>query len=323
MKLDWPGALLIAVSLGCLQLFVERLPKHGVSASALGLLGVSVASAWALWNWEKRFPQPILPVDMFRNKSLAALFTLAVLGGFTMFSLLFYAPLLFQGGFGMSPKEAGLVITPLVVFITIGSIANGRLVSRLRNPNLMLYIGFSLLAVACLGVVIATRSMPRELLMTFMILGGLGLGFVMPNLTIFAQQTAGREHLGIATALLQSLRMIGGMIGTALTGTLIGHMYASGVRSALERASATQWFVDLSDPQILINRDAQSTLVSQLSHTGHDGALLLEAAREALVASIHMGLALAAVVAVVSVWQSRRVPSIKLQRRIEPVVHAD
>ncbi|WP_429318902.1 MDR family MFS transporter [Paraburkholderia sp. GAS448] len=323
MKLDWPGALLIAVSLGCLQLFVERLPKHGVSAAALGLLGVSVASAWALWNWEKRFPQPILPVDMFRNKSLAALFTLAVLGGFTMFSLLFYAPLLFQGGFGMSPKEAGLVITPLVVFITIGSIANGRLVSRLRNPNLMLYIGFSLLAVACLGVVIATRSMPRGLLMTFMILGGLGLGFVMPNLTIFAQQTAGREHLGIATALLQSLRMIGGMIGTALTGTLISHMYASGVRSALERASATQWFVDLSDPQILINRDAQSTLVSQLSHTGHDGALLLEAAREALVASIHMGLALAAVVAVVSVWQSRRVPPIKLQRRIEPVVHAD
>jgi EmrB/QacA subfamily drug resistance transporter len=323
MKLDWPGALLIAVSLGCLQLFVERLPKHGVSASALGLLGVSLASVWALWKWEKRFPQPILPVDMFRNKSLAALFTLAVLGGFTMFSLLFYAPLLFQGGFGMSPKEAGLVITPLVVFITIGSIANGRLVSRLRNPNLMLYIGFSLLALACLGVVIATHSMPRGVLMAFMILGGLGLGFVMPNLTIFAQQTAGREHLGIATALLQSLRMIGGMIGTALTGTLIGHMYASGVRSALESANATQWFVDLSDPQILINRDAQSTLVSQLSHTGHDGALLLEAAREALVGSIHMGLALAALVAVVSVWQSRRVPPIKLQRRIEPVVHAD
>ncbi len=67
--------------------------------------------------------------------------------------------------------------------------------------------------------------------MTFMVIGGLGLGFVMPNLTVFAQQTAGREHLGIATALLQSLRMIGGMIGTALTGTLSAHLYASGVRS--------------------------------------------------------------------------------------------
>ena len=72
---------------------------------------------------------------MFRNKSLAALFTLAILGGFTMFSLLFYAPLLFQGGFGMSPKDAGLMITPLVVFITIGSIVNGRIVTRVKNPN--------------------------------------------------------------------------------------------------------------------------------------------------------------------------------------------
>ncbi|MDE1179610.1 MDR family MFS transporter [Paraburkholderia sp.] len=323
MRLDWPGALLIAVALGCLQLFVELLPKHGVTWTAATLLAVSVASAYGLWQWEKRFPQAILPVDMFRNPSLAALFTLAVLGGFTMFSLLFYAPLLFQGGFGMSPKDAGLVITPLVVFITIGSIANGRIVSRIRNPNLMLYLGFTCMALSCLGTVIATRSMPQWMLMAFMMVGGLGLGFVMPNLTIFAQQTAGREHLGIATALLQSLRMIGGMIGTALTGTLISHMYASGVRSVLDRDHASQWFVDLGDPQILINHDAQSRLLGQMTNTGHNGAMLLEAAREALVAAIHIGLALAAVIAVVSIWQSRRVPQIKLQRHVEPTILAD
>jgi len=323
MRLDWPGAALIAVALGSLQLFVELLPKHGLSWGACALLVLSVASAYALWQWEKRCPTAILPVDMFRNRSLAALFTLAVLGGFTMFSLLFYAPLLFQGGFGMSPKEAGVVITPLVVFITIGSIANGRVVSRVRNPNLMLYVGFTLLALACVGAVIATRSMPHWLLMSFMVLGGLGLGFVMPNLTIFAQQTAGREHLGIATALLQSLRMIGGMIGTALTGTLVSHMYASGVRSALERDRASQWFGDLSDPQILINHEAQASLLGQLAHAGHNGAMLLETARETLVAAIHFGLAMAAIIAVVSVWQSRRVPPIKLQRKLEPVIHAD
>src|SRR6201996_7516783 len=209
MRLDWPGALLIALALGSLQLFVEMLPKHGLSVSSAGLLAVSVASSYALWQWEKRFPQAILPVDMFRNKSLNALFVLAVLAGFSMFSILFYAPLLFQGGFGMSPNEAGLVITPLVVFITIGSIANGRVVSRVRNPNLMLYIGFVLLTVACLGVAISMRTMPHWLLMMLMVIAGLGLGFVLPNLTIFAQQTAGREHFGIATALLQSLRMIG------------------------------------------------------------------------------------------------------------------
>jgi hypothetical protein len=155
------------------------------------------------------------------------------------------------------------------------------------------------------------------------VMGGIGLGFVMPNLTVFAQQTAGREHLGIATALLQSLRMIGGMIGTALTGTLVTHMYASGVRNALDASGAEHWFSQMSDPQILINRDAQVTLIGELTHAGHNGAALLEAAREALVGAIHLGLAVAAVIAVVSVWQSRRVPHVKIQRAIEPVVAAD
>ncbi|MEK6291855.1 MAG: MFS transporter, partial [Paraburkholderia tropica] len=223
----------------------------------------------------------------------------------------------------MSPNEAGVVITPLVVFITIGSIANGRIVSRIRNPNLMLYIGFAMLAIACFAVALATRSMPRGLLMTFMIVGGLGLGFVMPNLTVFAQQTAGREHLGIATALLQSLRMIGGMIGTALTGTMVTQLYASGVQKSLAADQATHWLPQLADPQILVNRDAQTALIGELAKAGHNGAPLLEAAREALVGAIHLGIALAALVALVSLWQTRRVPLIKLQRKVEPVIHAD
>jgi EmrB/QacA subfamily drug resistance transporter len=323
MRIDWPGAALIAAALGALQLFVEMLPKHGLGLGSLVLLGVSAASGYALWRWERQCDYAILPVDMFRNKGLSALFTLAILGGFSMFSLLFYAPLLFQGGFGMSPKDAGLLITPLVVFITIGSIVNGRIVTRVKNPNAMLYVGFALLAISCLGVVVATHAMPRPLLMVFMLSGGLGLGFVMPNLTVFAQQTAGRQHLGIATALLQSLRMIGGMIGTALTGTLISHLYASGVRLALEKDNATHWFPDLGDPQILINHEAQGTLLSQLASAGHNGAMLLESAREALVAAIHIGIALAAVVAVIALWQSRRVPPVRLKGPVDPTILAE
>jgi MFS family permease len=299
------------------------LPKHGLSSETLLLLALSAAASFALWKWEKRCDYAILPIDMFRNKSLAALFTLSVLGGFAMFSLLFYAPLLFQGGFGMDPKDAGMMITPLVVFITIGSIVNGRIVTRLKNANVMLFVGFTCIAIACLGVVLATRAMPRELLLVFMLIGGLGLGFVMPNLTVFAQQMAGRAHLGIATALLQSLRMIGGMIGTALTGTLVGHLYASGVSLALEKDHAMKWLADLADPQILINRDGQRTLLAELATAGHNGAALLESARESLVAAIHIGLSVAVVVAVVSVWQVRRVPPVRLKGPQEPVILAE
>ncbi|KAG0194314.1 hypothetical protein DFQ28_000560 [Apophysomyces sp. BC1034] len=175
-------------------------------------------------------------------------------------------------------------------------------------------VGFALLALSCAGAAVSTRSMPYALLMAFMTLGGLGLGFVMPNLTVFVQQTAGREHLGIATALLQSLRMIGGMIGAAVTGTLVSHLYASGVRDTLARSHADPWFDAFSDPQVLINRDAQHQLIQQLGAAGHNGVTLLEGAREALVGAIHIGVALAALVALWTVWHARRVPPVQLAR---------
>ncbi|WP_459624848.1 MFS transporter [Burkholderia sp. 3C] len=323
MRLDWPGALLIAVVLGSLQLFVEWLPKRGFFGWPAVLLLIAVAGGFALWRWEKRCPHALLPLDMFANRSLAMLFSLAILAGFSMFSLLFFAPLLFQGGFGMSPKAAGVVITPLVVFITIGSILNGRIVTRIPSPNAMLPAGFALLAVACAGVALSSHTTPQGLLLAVMVAGGIGLGFVLPNLTVFAQQTAGREHLGIATALLQSLRMVGGMIGTALTGTLVNQMYAGGVRDALGSDRAMQWFGQLSDPQILIDRAAQTRVVAELVQQGHPGPLLLETARTSLVGAIHLGIAVAAVVAVLSVWQSCRVPPIRLRSKIEPTVVAE
>jgi EmrB/QacA subfamily drug resistance transporter len=323
IRLDWPGSLLIAVALGSLQLLVESLSQHGFSLGVGALAVLAAVSAVWLWKWEGRSEQPILPLDMFANRSLAALFMLSLLGGFSMFSLIFYAPLLLQGGFGLSPRDAGVLVTPLVVFITIGSIVNGRIVTRIRRPNAMLFVGSALLACACVGTALATRATPHALLMGLMMLGGVGLGFLLPNLTVFAQETAGREHLGIATALLQSLRMIGGMFGAAVTGTLITHLYARGVSNALGADHAMQWWTTMRDPQILVNREAQQTLLDTLAHAGHDGARLLELAREALVAAIHAGIAVAAVVALIALWQCRRVPHVSIRRRSEPVPAAE
>jgi hypothetical protein len=148
-----------------------------------------------------------------------------------------------------------------------------------------------------------------------MLIGGLGFGLVLPNLTIFAQQTAPREHLGIATALLQSLRMIGGMLGTAITGTLVNRIYAGGVQSALEVAHGEQWLPQFRNPEILLNHAAQQSLLTQTAQAGRDGEAMLNAAREALVGSIHIGVALAIVVSLIGLWMVRRVPLVNFHHR--------
>ncbi|TPE89829.1 MFS transporter, partial [Burkholderia pseudomallei] len=129
--------------------------------------------------------------------------------------------------------------------------------------------------------------------------------------------------LGIATALLQSLRMVGGMLGTALTGTLVNQLYANGVRDALAADGALRWQARLADPQVLIDRAAQSRVVDELVRAGHHGAHLLEAARESLVGAIHIGIGVGAFVALAAVWQSRCVPPVELRRKLEPAVLAE
>jgi len=322
IRLDWLGALLITISLGSLQLLVEMLPKRGLTMGMLVLLVVSAGAFFALWKWERRAEQPILPFELFRDRAISSLFLLSILAGFAMFSMLMYLPLLFQGGFGMSPRDAGLLITPLVACITVASIINGRIITRIPNPNLMMYVGFALMALSSLGVVLFERSTSSSTILAAMLAGGLGLGLVLPNLTVFAQQSASREHLGIATALLQSLRMIGGMLGTAVTGTLVTQIYSSGVTRALDSDHAAQWLAEFKDPEILVNHDIQSTLLAQMLQAGHNGSALLDAARDALVNAIHIGIALAIVAALAGLCMVRRVPLIRFvaKQKVEPVL---
>jgi EmrB/QacA subfamily drug resistance transporter len=314
VRLDWAGAALIAAALGSLQLLVELLPAHGFTPAMIALAAGSIAAFVALLFCEKRASNPILPFDMFTNAALASLFALSVLMGFMMFALLFYMPLLLQGGFGLSPNAAGMLITPLVVCITIGSISNSRLLTRVANPARILYVGFALLGFSAVAITTLGRTTPHALMAIYMLCAGLGLGLVLPNLTIFAQETAGRAHLGIATAMIQSLRMVGGMLGTALVGTLVNHLYVNRVHDALLSAGAGQWLPRLNDPQILINKSAQGELLAQIAAAGQNGPALIEAARLSLVSSIHTGQMLSVAVAVLAVLQMRRVPRLKLKR---------
>lgn len=118
----------------------------------------------------------------------------------------------------------------------------------------MLYAGFALLAISFAGITLAVATTPHGVIAVVMALGGLGLGFVMPNLTVFAQEAVPRTQLGIVTALLQSLRMIGGMLGTAAVGALVMALYQGSVEQAAAAAGAQSWAPRLADPQVLVKR---------------------------------------------------------------------
>jgi EmrB/QacA subfamily drug resistance transporter len=163
VRLDWLGAVVLAVTFGALQLLIELLPKEGLSTATMVLASITAACALTLWLWEKRMAYPIVPVDMLLDRKLSALFAMSVLGGFTLFSLVFYVPLLFQGGYAMTPHASGMLITPLLLGTTLGSVLNNRIVTRIRRANGIMYIGFALSALASLAVVALRGHEPHDL----------------------------------------------------------------------------------------------------------------------------------------------------------------
>lgn len=225
--IDWTGAALLSIALASLQMGIERLPVHGIAPSTLALAAMTIVSCILTYRWERRHAHPILPVDLFGDRNLMLLFLLSFAAGFAMFSLLFFMPLLLQTGFGMTPQAAGIAVTPLPVCLALGSLANTQIVTRLRSPMTIVTIGFGLIGAGCVGVVMLDGTSPNSLGAASMAAAGVGLGFIFNNLNVFAQELSGPARFGIATALIQSTRMVGGMLGTATIGTLVSRRLAS------------------------------------------------------------------------------------------------
>ena len=275
-------------------------------------MGVTAASAALRIWWERRSPNPLVPLAMFTHRSIGPLFMLSLMTGFCMFAVMYYTPLLFQGGFGLSPGEAGLLITPFAVSITVGSILNGRIITRLPHANVMLYAGLSMFCLMAMLLSRTTAQTPRAQVMLTMMLGGAGIGMLLPNLTLFTQRCAPRTQLGVATAMLQSMRMVGGMLGTALVGAFVTHRYTAGIDARVAGHDASAWRSALHDPQILVDPDMAGRFTEAAARAGRDAAAFLDQARASFIDSVHHSQWLVALLVVAGLAMVRRVPPMYL-----------
>lgn len=304
--IDWPGAALLTLVLSALQIAVQRLPTEGVDIGTLGLLMLTGGALAGLVVWERRASDPLLPGVLFSDRRLRTLFLLAALAGGVMFVMLFYMPMLLQGVLSYSPEDAGFLITPLVLCITLGAIVNGRIVTKLHNPNRLVVFGFAMLLLASMGLLPTTRHAAFVTLLALMLVAGIGFGFIYLNLTVFTQTLAPRAHLGIATAMTQSTRLVGGMLGTAIVGAVVSAIYRKGVRDGFTAHDLLAHIGPYADPKILFP-GGNGTITT---HQAADVATMMQIARQALSHALLIGFALSAVLALVGllvVWKMDRV----------------
>jgi MFS family permease len=226
-KLDWAGSLLLVWAVGAPLVGLEflALGSEVVPTSiALLTIGSAVVAAVALIQVERRVITPMFPLRVLQTSQMRYLNLAALLAGAVMFVLIYYIPLLLQDVFGFSPTYTGLLIAPLVAGIPIGSIINGHLFPREPNPQRLMVLGSVLLTLGCLLALTFTAQTSQVMLLLTMALCGVGLGFLLPNFTLFSQIIAERADAGIASAMVQTTRALGSAIGTALVGMVIAEL---------------------------------------------------------------------------------------------------
>ncbi|MDB5800011.1 MAG: hypothetical protein JWL63_950 [Rhodocyclales bacterium] len=314
-SIDWLGALLLAVSICGLLLATERGQSHGFGQPLFfGMLGVAIG-AGALFIWHQYHSSaPIIPPRLFGNRAVRQLTLLATFTGLTMFVLVFYSPLMLQGGFDLSPNSAGVLITPLLLMITIGSLVNGRVLPRLKHPERLIARGQMLLFIGCLLLVTLNESSPRAWVMFVFGISGLSFGFQLPNLTLQIQSVVERRDIGIASALIQTMRMLGSMIGTSVAGVIVNASFSRHAGELLDKAHISDERVTalLNTPQVLVREQDQASLMQLGQSLNFDVVKLIADARDGLVNGIHNAYIGCAVVVAISIVIALKLPPFAL-----------
>ncbi len=282
-KVDYAGAGLLMIAISLLML---ALVEGGASLATLLtsenilLIGGAIILLLIFFWVEKRVKDPIIPFELFQNRTVSVAVLAGFLGGVAMFGAISFIPLFAQGALGSTATEAGSLLTPLMLSWVSMSVIGGRLLLRVGYRNITI-IGFIVLSIGFVFLAMFQRETARYWLYFDLVLIGAGLGLTMLTLLIAVQQAVERTKLGIATSLNQFSRAIGGAFGVAIMGAFLTAGLATQLTAAAENGNSkltvaeAQAFAE--NPNALVDPAAKAQISPEV----------LEILQQAMAVSIH------------------------------------
>jgi EmrB/QacA subfamily drug resistance transporter len=181
----------------------------------VGLVGY-LFFIWA----EARAKEPIVPLNLFRNRTYASSMVSTFFAAFAFFGAIVFLPRWFQIVQGFSPTNSGLAALPLVIGLIGSSIGSGLFVARTGRYKWLLVGAISLMAVAMLLMTQLRADTPVPVVWLWMFIAGLGVGPTFAVFTLVVQNAVPFQYLGVATSNLTFFRQIGGSVALAIVGTV-------------------------------------------------------------------------------------------------------
>jgi MFS transporter, DHA2 family, multidrug resistance protein len=222
MKLDYPGLLLVALGLGCLQIILDQGQREDWFESTMitWLTIISVTSLAIFLFVELRTKEPVIDLRVFKNISFSTGNVVMFFTFFNLFGSIVLLPIYLQTLMGYTATLAGLVLGPGGFASIIALALAGRLVT-IVNPKWLLAFGLTATALSTYMMSLFNLSADFSTVMWPRIILGLGMGFIFIPLTNVTLSIISREGMGNATALFNLIRNLGGSFGIAFVTTIL------------------------------------------------------------------------------------------------------
>ncbi len=278
---DFAGAGVFIVAISALLVgLTNKQAGEWTDFAVGGLIAISAVLGALFLVIEARAKEPIIPLDMFRNRTYTASLLSTFLVSFGFFGAIIFLPRWFQFVNGSSATESGYQIFPLLIGLIGSSILSGILVSRTGRYKPIILVGLTLMTVGILLMTQLTADTDITTLWLWMFITGAGIGPTLSVYTIVVQNAVPFRQLGVATSNLTFFRQIGGSVGLAVTGTIFGSRLIEELPGQLTAAGVPAQAVDQF-------AGAGTSALDNLVGVGGDlGAQILATVPEALRATV-------------------------------------
>jgi predicted MFS family arabinose efflux permease len=223
-------------------------PASGWPAvTTIALIGVGIVATVALLRVERRSVEPLLPLRVVNHPVVRITASLGLIVGLVTIVTIIYASAYLQGVLGATPSASGVQLLPFVVGTLFASVVVGRRVSASGTYRIYPIVGA---VIATMGMLVLSRlgvDTPYVVVALGLTLVGVGVGAIIPVLTVAAQSAVAPRDIGVVTSTSSLARLLGSALGATAYGLIWGLTVASGpdvnpgVTPSMESvASATQ-----------------------------------------------------------------------------------
>ena len=236
VRLDYWGALLISAGISGLLLWVTFAGSNFDWASwqSFTLAGAAVLALVAAVWVESRVEAPIIPLSLFRNRTVTLAIVASLALGVVLFGTTVFLSQYMQIARGYSPTVSGLLTVPLIVGQLASSIVVGQLVSRTGRYKVFLIVGAAIMPAGLALMSTIDYQTNLGLISVYMMLIGVGMGMVMQNIVLAAQNTLTPAQLSTGSSTIAFFRSLGGALGVSILGAILGSRVTSEIGSALK-----------------------------------------------------------------------------------------